>query len=671
MPEGDTIHYAAHRMRPVLEGRVPDEIAHAAPALRRRPLARAAGRPRGRGRRRPRQAPLPALRGRPRHPLAPAHDRRVGRLSRRASAGGARRGARGSSCAPRGHEVVQFDGPVLELMTASRARFDQRLAGAGPRHPRARARRATRFLRAPARGRPDAADRRRAARPAHDRRASATCGSARAASTPASTRGGRRATVSDDEALRVVRLTRPRMQQSARDGFQDARSGDLRPRRPAVPALRRADPRARAGRRQPPDILVPGMPALKRIGHKGADLIAPGNTLARFDAALAAGVDMVEFDVLPEHPDGRGRLVLAHDFAAAARGDAAHARGGPRPLRPGRVGGRRARRRPQATGLRAARHRRAARARAGRARAHLDDGGARACASSARTRRSIRLGWSVPQAAAQLPGQPVHALAGAARPPQYARTVLPAPRRARASASGRVDALMSHWALVTPRLVARGRAAPAASSTCGRSTTRRGSPSSSASASPASSRTTRGCSLPRDLARRARHAPLTVRAVAVPGRRVQARAVDDLRPSRHSTSTRPRRTMREPGSGSGKVNVVPPCTEPRADADARQAGVAARAHEAPGALACRRTTAGGCAPTAAARPARAGSTRARRRRPAWPAESQRLTVAHRPGCDGRGHRAAGASARAGRARGRWTRRACSWTVHGGGGHPVK
>jgi glycerophosphoryl diester phosphodiesterase len=61
------------------------------------------------------------------------------------------------------------------------------------------------------------------------------------------------------------------------------------------------------------------MPALKRIGHKGADLIAPGNTLASFDAALAAGVDMVEFDVLTEHRDGTGRLVLAHDFEAAAR----------------------------------------------------------------------------------------------------------------------------------------------------------------------------------------------------------------------------------------------------------------------------------------------------------------------------------------------------------------
>ena len=49
--------------------------------------------------------------------------------------------------------------------------------------------------------------------------------------------------------------------------------------------------------------------SVKRIGHKGADLIAPGNTLASFDAALAAGVDMVEFDVLPERP-GSDRLVL-------------------------------------------------------------------------------------------------------------------------------------------------------------------------------------------------------------------------------------------------------------------------------------------------------------------------------------------------------------------------
>jgi len=51
---------------------------------------------------------------------------------------------------------------------------------------------------------------------------------------------------------------------------------------------------------------------LVRVGHKGADLIAPGNTRSSFDVALAAGVDMIEFDVLPER--GSDRLVLAHDY---------------------------------------------------------------------------------------------------------------------------------------------------------------------------------------------------------------------------------------------------------------------------------------------------------------------------------------------------------------------
>jgi glycerophosphoryl diester phosphodiesterase len=55
---------------------------------------------------------------------------------------------------------------------------------------------------------------------------------------------------------------------------------------------------------------------LRRVGHKGADLIAPGNTRESFDAALGAGVDMIEFDVLPEdhmHRDTT-RLLLAHDY---------------------------------------------------------------------------------------------------------------------------------------------------------------------------------------------------------------------------------------------------------------------------------------------------------------------------------------------------------------------
>jgi glycerophosphoryl diester phosphodiesterase len=58
---------------------------------------------------------------------------------------------------------------------------------------------------------------------------------------------------------------------------------------------------------------------LRRVGHKGADLIAPGNTAASFDAALEAGVDMIEFDVLPgRQDDPDSDLFLAHDYADLA-----------------------------------------------------------------------------------------------------------------------------------------------------------------------------------------------------------------------------------------------------------------------------------------------------------------------------------------------------------------
>jgi glycerophosphoryl diester phosphodiesterase len=54
---------------------------------------------------------------------------------------------------------------------------------------------------------------------------------------------------------------------------------------------------------------------LIRVGHKGADHVAPGNTIESFQAALEHGVDMIEFDVLRT---GDGRLVLAHDGEDAA-----------------------------------------------------------------------------------------------------------------------------------------------------------------------------------------------------------------------------------------------------------------------------------------------------------------------------------------------------------------
>lgn len=58
---------------------------------------------------------------------------------------------------------------------------------------------------------------------------------------------------------------------------------------------------------------------LRLVGHKGADLIAPGNTVESFRAAVEAGVDTIEMDVLwlqdahlpleQRHP-----LVIAHDW---------------------------------------------------------------------------------------------------------------------------------------------------------------------------------------------------------------------------------------------------------------------------------------------------------------------------------------------------------------------
>ena len=58
--------------------------------------------------------------------------------------------------------------------------------------------------------------------------------------------------------------------------------------------------------------------ALRRVGHKGSAHIAPGNTFGSFAAALAHGVDMIEFDVLSERVDGTGELLLAHDWEDAA-----------------------------------------------------------------------------------------------------------------------------------------------------------------------------------------------------------------------------------------------------------------------------------------------------------------------------------------------------------------
>jgi endonuclease-8 len=128
VPEGDTIHYAANRIRPVLAGHVPDVLETPHPRFARaRWDERLAGRA------------VTAVDAYGKHLFLRfeggltihSHLRMTGawrvldgRYPRPRSAWLAiRRGAR---------EVVQLKGPVLELMTESRTRFDQRLATLGP-----------------------------------------------------------------------------------------------------------------------------------------------------------------------------------------------------------------------------------------------------------------------------------------------------------------------------------------------------------------------------------------------------------------------------------------------------------------------------------------------------------------------------------------------------------
>lgn len=192
------------------------------------------------------------------------------------------------------------------------------------------------------------------------------------------------------------------------------------------------------------------MPELKRIGHKGADLIAPGNTLASFDAALAAGVDMVEFDVLSEHRDGSGRLVLAHDYDAAARGEPVTLEAGLAHFAQDAWEGIELDVDLKTTGyellvIAALReYGLAERALISTmeeeslqiVRAHAPD---------------IRLGWSVPKLRRNYLANPFTRLP-AWIGVEYLRRTLPA-QVGSALREGRIDAIMSHWALVTPRLV--------------------------------------------------------------------------------------------------------------------------------------------------------------------------------------------------------------------------
>jgi endonuclease-8 len=131
MPEGDTIHHAAHRVGAALVGQ---EIVSIETPQPRHLMDRWPERLSGRA--------VRAVDARGKHlflrfegDLTLHSHLRMGGMW-----GVYRRGERWRRSARRAwlvirtpeHEVVQFDGPVLELMTDSRTRFDQRLAGLGP-----------------------------------------------------------------------------------------------------------------------------------------------------------------------------------------------------------------------------------------------------------------------------------------------------------------------------------------------------------------------------------------------------------------------------------------------------------------------------------------------------------------------------------------------------------
>lgn len=196
---------------------------------------------------------------------------------------------------------------------------------------------------------------------------------------------------------------------------------------------------------------------LRRIGHKGADHIAPGNTLASFDAALAAGVHMIEFDVLPERwEDGESALFLAHDYGALRGGDPLTLAEGLDHLAAEGYARVELDVDLKGTGYEV-RVIEALRERGLLDRALISTQYAESLAVLRAHAPGVRLGWSVPK----LRNDPFRhrVLLPAALTALLAyRTALPT-RAARAIRDGRCDAIMAQWRLVTPRLVrAIGRA---------------------------------------------------------------------------------------------------------------------------------------------------------------------------------------------------------------------
>ena len=198
---------------------------------------------------------------------------------------------------------------------------------------------------------------------------------------------------------------------------------------------------------------------MRRVGHKGADLIEPGNTVASFDAALAHGVDMIELDVLPAgHPSAarNGRLILAHDYEDAAERAALTLEEGLDHLASAayaelefivdlKLPGYESRvvEALERSGL--------------AERAIVSSTYRESLAALRRHHDSVRVGWSVPKARRDYTSSAFMAVPALAVLRVMRRRL---PRQAAAALSaGICHAVMAHWRLVTPGLVETVRAA--------------------------------------------------------------------------------------------------------------------------------------------------------------------------------------------------------------------
>jgi glycerophosphoryl diester phosphodiesterase len=188
----------------------------------------------------------------------------------------------------------------------------------------------------------------------------------------------------------------------------------------------------------------------RRVGHKGAAHIEPGNTLASFDAALAHEVDMIELDVLSEHTDGSGRLLVAHDYEDMHSREPLSLQAALEHLAGERFAGVELDVDIKIPGYEL-RVLEALRELDLTDRTLLSGMFPHSLALVRAVDPSVRLGWSVPRVRRDYTTDMLTAIPALAILTGY-RAMLP--RRARAALlERRVDAIMAHWRVVTPRLV--------------------------------------------------------------------------------------------------------------------------------------------------------------------------------------------------------------------------